>query len=94
MDTPELRSGTGDLQIQNALTTIRREDGALLASFTDGAIQLDRDVTVSAASTLNATAADFAQFFVGSTAATGAFNSSSSVSANLEVASNLRERCG
>ena len=92
LDTPELRSSAGDLQIQNALVTVRKEDGALLASFADGGISLDRDVTVAAASTLNATTADFAQFFVGSTAATGAFSSNSSVTANLEVVSNLRVR--
>ena len=74
VDTPELRSSAGDLQVQNALVTIRKEDGALLASFADGGISPDRDVTVAAASTL-----DFAQLFVGSTAATGTFNSSSSV---------------
>ncbi|CAE7943752.1 unnamed protein product, partial [Symbiodinium necroappetens] len=90
LDAPELRSSAGDLQIQNALVTIRKEDGALLASFADGGISFDRDVTVAAASTLNATSADFAQFFVGSTAATGTFNSNSSVTANLEVVSNLR----
>ena len=90
LDTPELRSSAGDLQVQNALVTIRKEDGALLASFADGGISLDRDVTVAAASTLNATTADFAQFFVGSTAATGAFSSNSSITANLEVVSNLR----
>ena len=45
VETPELRSGAGDLQIQNALVTIRKEDGALLASFADGGISLDRDVT-------------------------------------------------
>ena len=78
------------LQIQNALVTVCREDGALLASFADGGISLDRDVTVAAASTLNATTADFAQLLVGSTAASGTFNSSSSVTANLEVVSNLR----
>ena len=90
LDNPELRSSAGDLQIQNALVTVRKEDGALLASFADGGISLDRDVTVAAASTLNATTADFAQFFVGSTAATGAFSSNSSVTANLEIVSNLR----
>ena len=90
VDTPQLQSSAGDLQIQNALVSIRKEDGALLASFADGGISLDRDVTVAAASTLNATTADFAQLLVGSTAASGAFNSSSSVTANLEVASNLR----
>ena len=51
---------------------------------------LDRDVTVAAASTLNATTADITQLTVGSTAATGAFSSNSSVTANLEVVSNLR----
>ena len=90
LDTPELRSSAGDLQIQNALVTVRKEDGALLASFADGGISLDRDITVAAASTLNATTADFAQFFVGSTAATGTFSSNSSVTANLEIVSNLR----
>ena len=90
VETPELRSAVADLQIQNALVTIRKEDGALLASFADGGISLDRDVTVAAASTLNATTADFAQLLVGSTAATGVFNSSSSVTANLEVERNLR----
>ena len=90
VDTPELRSSAGDLQIQNALVTVRKEDGALLASFADGGISLDRDVTVAAASTLNATTADITQLTVGSTAATGAFSSNSSVTANLEVVSNLR----
>ncbi|OLP95185.1 hypothetical protein AK812_SmicGene22725 [Symbiodinium microadriaticum] len=80
----------GDLQIQNTLVTVRKEDGALLASFADGGISLDRDVTVAAASTLNATTADITQLTVGSTAATGAFSSNSSVTANLEVVSNLR----
>ena len=79
-----------DLQIQNALVTVRKEDGALLASFADGGISLDRDVTVAAASTLNVTTADFAQLLVGGTAASGTFNSSSSVTANLEVVSNLQ----
>ena len=45
---------------------------------------------MAAASTLNATTADFAQLLVGSTAATGTFTSSSSVTANLEIVSNLR----
>ena len=90
VETPQLQSAAGDLQIQNALVTVRKEDGALLASFADGGISLDRDVTVGAASTLNATTADFAQLLVGSTAASGTFNSSSSVTANLEVVSNLR----
>ena len=87
VETPQLQSAAGDLQIQNALVTVRKEDGALLASFADGGISLDRDVTVAAASTLNATTADITQLTVGSTAATGAF---SSVTANLEVVSNLR----
>ena len=71
VQTPQLQSAAADLQIQNALVTVRREDGAPLASFADGGISLDRDVTVAAASTLNATTADF----VGSTAASGTFNS-------------------
>ena len=87
VETPQLQSSAGDLQIQNALVTVRKEDGALLASFADGG---DRDVTVAAASTLNATTADITQLTVGSTAATGAFSSNSSVTANLEVVSNLR----
>ena len=41
----------------NWVWTVRKEDGALLASFADGGISLDRDVTVAAASTLNATRA-------------------------------------
>ena len=90
VETPQLQSAAGDLQIQNALVTVRKEDGALLASFADGGISLDRDVTVAAASTLNATTADITQLTVGSTAATGAFKSNSSVTANLEVVSNLR----
>ena len=89
VETPQLQSSAGDLQIQNALVTVRKEDGALLASFADGGISLDRDVTVAAASTLNATTADIT-LTVGSTAATGAFSSNSSVTANLEVVSNLR----
>ena len=50
LETPQLQSAAGDLQIQNALVTVRKEDGALLASFADGGISLDRDVTVAAAS--------------------------------------------
>ena len=90
VETPQLQSAAGDLQIQNALVTVRKEDGALLASFAEGGISLDRDVTAAAASTLNATTADITQLTVGSTAATGAFSSNSSVTANLEVVSNLR----
>ena len=82
VETPQLQSSAGDLQIQNALVTVRKEDGALLASFADGGISMDRDVTVAAASTLNATTADITQLTVGSTAATGAFSSNSSVTAN------------
>ena len=48
VETPQLQSAAGDLQIQNALVTVRKEDGALLASFADGGISLDRDVTVAA----------------------------------------------
>ena len=88
VETPQLQSAAGDLQIQNALVTIRKEDGALLAGFPDGGISLDRDVTVAAASTLNATTADFAQFFVGSTAATGAFNTSSTIAATGLISAN------
>ena len=90
VETPQLQSAAADLQIQNALVTVRKEDSALLASFADGGISLDRDVTVAAASTLNVTTADFAQLLVGGTAASGTFNSSSSVTANLEVVSNLQ----
>ena len=42
VETPQLQSAAGDLQIQNALVTVRKEDGALLASFADGGISLDR----------------------------------------------------
>ena len=63
---------TCSLQIQNATTTIRAEDGTLLASFAAGSIGLEQDITVRSDRTLNATTADFAQLiFVGSTAATG-----------------------
>ena len=84
VETPQLQSAAGDLQIQNALVTVCRPPSRTAA------FSLDRDVTVAAASTLNATTADFAQLLVGSTATSGAFNSSSSVTANLEVVSNLR----
>ena len=94
VETPQLQSAAGDLQIQNALVTVRKEDGALLASFADGGISPDRDVTVAAASTLNATTADITQLTVGSTAATGAFSSNSSVTANLEVVAATRPRPG
>ena len=85
LQTPLLQSAAADLQIQNATTTIRAEDGTLLASFADGNIGLEQDVTVRSDRTLNATTADFAQFFVGSTAATGAFASSSSVTATQQI---------
>ena len=81
VETPELRG---------APIVLRAIDSTPLASFAAAGITLDQDITVNAAKTLNATTADFAQFFVGSTAATGTFNSSSSVTANLQVASNLR----
>ena len=32
VETPQLQSAAGDLQIQNALVTVRKEDGALLAT--------------------------------------------------------------
>ncbi|OLQ10712.1 hypothetical protein AK812_SmicGene5557 [Symbiodinium microadriaticum] len=73
VEMPLLQSAVADLQIQNATTTIRAEDGALLASFAAGNIGLEQDITVRADRTLNATTADFAQFFMGSMAATGAF---------------------
>ena len=75
VDTPLLQSAAADLHIRNATTTIRAEDGTLLASFATGSIGLEQDITVRADRTLNATTADFAQFFVGSTAATGTFAS-------------------
>ena len=71
VQTPLLQSAAADLQIRNATTTIRAEDGTLLASFAAGSIGLEQDITVRSDRTLNATTADFAQFFVGSTAATG-----------------------
>ena len=37
VETPQLQSAAGDLQIQNALVTVRKEDGALLASFAHAA---------------------------------------------------------
>ena len=90
VETPQLQSAAADLQIRNATTTIRAEDGTLLASFAAGSIGLEQDVTVRADRTLNATTADVAQFFVGSTAATGAFASSSSITATHEIESDLR----
>ena len=90
LQTPLLQSAAADLQIRNATTTIRAEDGTLLASFTTGSIGLEQDVTVRSDRTLNATTADFAQFFVGSTAATGAFTSSSSITATQQIESDLR----
>ena len=90
VQTPLLQSAAADLQLRNATTTIRAEDGTLLASFATGSIGLEQDITVRADRTLNATTADFAQFFVGSTAATGAFASSSSITATQEIESDLR----
>ena len=75
VQTPLLQSAAADLQIRNATTTLRAEDGTLVASFAAGSIGLEQDITVRSDRTLNATTADFAQFFVGSTAATGAFTS-------------------
>ena len=90
LQTPLLQSAAADLQIQKATTTIRAEDGTLLASFAAGSIGLEQDITVRSDRTLNATTADFAQFFVGSTAATGAFTSSSSITATQQIESDLR----
>ena len=90
VQTPLLQSAAADLQLRNATTTIRAEDGTLLASFATGSIGLEQDITVRADRTLNATTADFAQFFVGSTAATGTFASSSSITATQEIESDLR----
>ena len=90
VQTPLLQSAAADLQIRNATTTIRAEDGTLLASFAAGSIELEQDITVRSDRTLNATTADFAQFFVGSTAATGAFTSSSSITAAQQIESDLR----
>ena len=90
LQTPLLQSATADLQIRNATTTIRAEDGTLLASFAAGSIGLEQDITVRSDRTLNATTADFAQFFVGSTAATGAFTSSSSITCTQQIESDLR----
>ena len=50
----------------------------------------DWSITVRSDRTLNATTADFAQFFVGSTAATGAFTSSSSITCTQQIESDLR----
>ena len=85
VQTPLLQSAAADLQIQNATTTIRAEDGTLLASFAAGSIGLEQDITVRSDRTLNATTADFAQFFV-----TGAFTSSSSITATQQIESDLR----
>ena len=90
LTTPLLQSAAADLQIRNATTTLRAEDGTLLASFAAGSIGLEQDITVRSDRTLNATTADFAQFFVGSTAATGAFTSSSSITATQQIESDLR----
>ena len=48
VDTPLLQSAAADLQIRNATTTIRAEDGTLLASFATGSIGLEQDITVRA----------------------------------------------
>ena len=67
-----------------------RAKTAPAASFATGSIGLEQDITVRADRTLNATTADFAQFFVGSTAATGTFASSSSITATQQIESDLR----
>ena len=90
VQTPLLQSAAADLQIRNATTTLRAEDGTLLASFAAGSIGLEQDITVRSDRTLNATTADFAQFFVGSKAATGAFTSRSSITATQQIESDLR----
>ena len=90
LQTPLLQSAAADLQIRNATTTLRAEDGTLLASFAAGSIGLEQDITVWSDRTPNATTADFAQFFVGSTAATGAFTSSSSLTCTQQIESDLR----
>ena len=90
VQTPLRQSAAADLQIQNTTTTIRAEDGTLLASFAAGSIGLEQEITVRSDRTLNATTADFAQFFVGSTAATGAFTSSSSITCTQQIESDLR----
>ena len=92
VQTPLLQSAAADQQIRNATTTLRAEDGTLLASFAAGSIGLEQDITVRSDRTLNATTADFAQFFVGSTAATGSFTSSSSITATQQIESDLRLR--
>ena len=43
LQTPLLQSAAADLQIRNATTTIRAEDGTLLASFAAGSIGLEQD---------------------------------------------------
>ena len=83
VQTPLLQSAAADLQIRNATTTLRAEDGTLLASFAAGSIGLEQDITVRSDRTLNATTADFAQFFVGSTAATQQIESDLRVQAPL-----------
>ncbi|CAE7193118.1 unnamed protein product [Symbiodinium sp. CCMP2592] len=45
VQTPLLQSAAADLEIRNATTTIRAEDGTLLASFTAGSIGLEQDIT-------------------------------------------------
>ena len=54
LQTPLLQSAAADLQIRNATTTIRAEDGTLLASFAAGSIGLEQDITVRSDRTLNA----------------------------------------
>ena len=57
VQTPLLQSAAADLQIRNATTTLRAEDGTLVASFAAGSIGLEQDITVRSDRTLNATTA-------------------------------------
>ena len=52
VDTPLLQSAAADLQLRNATTTIRTEDGTLVASFAAGNIGLEQDITVRSDRTL------------------------------------------
>ncbi|CAE7778936.1 unnamed protein product [Symbiodinium sp. CCMP2592] len=45
VQTPLLQSAAADLQLRNATTTIRAEDGTLLASFAAGNIGMEQDIT-------------------------------------------------
>ena len=41
LETPQLQSAAGDLQIQNALVTVRKEDGAWPASPTEASVWIE-----------------------------------------------------